>query len=66
MQLLNKAAIGDMRALNTLVTWMRYFQEVVEVTEKPTQFSNENDKEVMENILKRMREIEPNTEGSEE
>jgi len=51
MQLMNKAAAGDMRALNTLAPWVRLFQEVVEESEKPTQFSNENDKEVMENIL---------------
>jgi hypothetical protein len=32
MQLLNKAASGDMRALNTLVSWLRMFQEVVDDT----------------------------------
>lgn len=63
MQLMNKAAAGDMRALNTLMGWVRLFQEVVEAPEKSTPLNTEDDKAVMENIIKRMREIDPEPEG---
>jgi glycosyltransferase A (GT-A) superfamily protein (DUF2064 family) len=33
-QLANKAAAGDMRALNTLLAWLRMFQEVGDDLEK--------------------------------
>jgi hypothetical protein len=66
MQLMNKAAAGDMRALNTLAGWVRLFQEVVEAPEKSSPLNTEDDKAVMENILKRIREIDPEPEGNEE
>jgi hypothetical protein len=65
MQLLNKASTGDMRALNTLVTWMRLLQEVVEESEKPTPLANEADKTVMANIIKKIRDNDPKPEGNE-
>jgi hypothetical protein len=58
-QLLNKAAAGDMRALNTMIPWVRLFQEAVEDSDKPTQFNGEDDQKVMESILKRFQEIHP-------
>jgi hypothetical protein len=66
MQLLNKAASGDRRALSTLVPWVRMFQEVVDDTEKLTPLATEDDKAVMASILKRFREINPKNEGNEE
>jgi hypothetical protein len=65
MQLLNKAASGDMRALNTLATWIRLFQEVVDEPEKSEPVVNEDDKKVMANILKRVRNIDAQPEGKE-
>jgi Family of unknown function (DUF5681) len=65
MQLLNKASTGDMRALNTLVTWMRLLQEVVEESEKPTPLASEADKAVIANIIKKIRDNDPEPEGSE-
>jgi hypothetical protein len=66
MQLLNKAASGDMRALNTLVAWLRMFQEVVADTEKSVPLATEDDTAVMASILQRIREIDPKQEGNEE
>jgi hypothetical protein len=54
-----------MRALNTLVTWMRLLQEVVEESEKPTPLANEADKTVMANIIKKIRDNDPKPEGNE-
>jgi hypothetical protein len=65
MQLLNKAASGDMRALNTLAMWIRLFQEVVDEPEKSEPVVNEDDKKVMANVLKRIRNIDAQTEGKE-
>ncbi len=66
MQLLNKAASGDMRALNTLVPWVRTFQEVVDDTEKLAPLATEDDRAVMTSILQRIREIDPKKEENEE
>jgi hypothetical protein len=66
MQLLNKAGSGDMRALNMLATWLRMFQEAIDDTEKAAPIETQDDKAVMANILKRIREIDPKQEGNEE
>jgi Family of unknown function (DUF5681) len=66
IQLLNKAASGDMRALNTLVHWVRMFQEVVDDTEKLAPLATEDDRAVMASILQRIREIDPKKEENEE
>jgi hypothetical protein len=65
MQLLNKASTGDMRALNTIVSWLRLFQEVANEPEKPVSETNEADKAVMEGIIKRIREIDPQPDAKE-
>jgi hypothetical protein len=65
MQLLNKASTGDMRALNTMAAWVRLFQEVVNEPEKPVSETNEADKAVMEGIIKRIREIDPQPDAKE-
>jgi hypothetical protein len=66
MQLLNKSASGDMRALNTLGGWVRLFQEVVEDAEKTAPLTTEDDQAVKASILKRLQEIDPHKEGNEE
>jgi hypothetical protein len=65
MQLLNKASTGDMRALNTIVSWIRLFQEVANEPEKSVSETNEADKAVMESIIKRIREIDPQPDTRE-
>jgi len=65
MQLMNKATTGDMRALNTLATWVRLFQKIVDEPEKSAPITNEADKIVMANIFKRIRKVDPQPEGEE-
>ena len=65
MQLFNQSSTGKMQALNALPTWARTFQEAVEESETPAPVNNEADKVVMDNILKRIRDIAPKPEGNE-
>ena len=64
-QLINKAAGGDLKAIRELLYWSRLFTE----TESPTQSAvsiSENDRAVMENILRRIRQCEPAMESVNE
>lgn len=64
-QLINKAAAGDLRAINQLVNLQRICEESERATGPPPLFE-ERDKAVMDSILKRIRQAESEPKATAE
>jgi hypothetical protein len=65
MQLFNQSSTGKIQALNALPTWARTFPEGLDEPETSAPAINEADKAAMDNILKRIRDIDPQPKGNE-
>ena len=66
MQFFNKVAAGEMRALNSLPMWFRVFSDSVDESGAAVPFSSEDDKRMMESILKRYQEAFLKKDGNEQ